>query len=32
MNQIVHDKIDKEKIINLENQINKLKNSLIDCE
>ena len=32
LNQIVHDKTDKENIINLKNQINELKNSLIDCE
>ena len=32
LNQIVHDKTDKEKIINLENQINELKDTLINCE
>ena len=32
LNQIVHDKTDKKKIINLKNQINELKDTLIDCE
>ena len=32
MNLIVHDKTDKERITSLEKQINKLKNSLYDCE
>ncbi len=32
MNILVHNKTDKEKITSLEKQINKLKNSLNDCE
>ena len=32
LNLIVHDKTDKERIISLENQINELKNSLINYE